>query len=301
MRKATALILILPLFGTAKEPAWFNTSMNNRDITFSPSGDVMLTTIMAPKNLHSLIAMSVKTNGDWSPLEVVPFSGQYPDIEPAFSPDGSYLYFASKRPVPDDEKASWDIWRVSYEQENNSFGEPENLGAPVNSSGNEFYPSLTRDGVLYFTATQEGGLGKEDLYRATPNDTGHFSSVENVGAPVNSEAYEFNAFIDPDENYLIFGSQGRASAIGGGDLYISFNSNGDFQAPVLLPAPINTPKLDYCPTVYDGRFYFTSEQPGTNLPKSMAGMSDWYKSPGNGLGDIYSVHLAQLLEQLSAL
>jgi len=53
--------------------------------------------------------------------------------------------------------------------------------------------------------------------------------------------------------------------------------------------------------VHDGRFYFTSELPGTSLPRNMAGMSHWYASPGNGLGDIYSVDLDQLLEQLSAL
>ncbi len=299
MRSLTLFILLLPLLAGAKEGVWFNTGVNNRDITFSPDGNVMLTTVMAPKNLHSIIVMSVREGDEWSPLEAAPFSGEFPDIEPAFTPDGEFLYFASKRPGTAGEQVSWDIWRVSFSD--GHWGVPENLGSPVNSFGNEFYPSITRDGVLYFTATREGGLGKEDLYRATPNEQGNYTSIENVGPPVNSEAYEFNAFIAEDESYLIFGSQGRASDIGGGDLYISFRKDDEFGEPALLPAPINTTKLDYCPMVYDGRFYFTSELPATDMPSSMAEMLNWYQSPGNGFGDIYSVNMEELLQQLSEL
>ncbi len=301
MFRLIILLLLAPLTTVAKESVWFNSGMNNRDITFSPDGDIMLTTVMAPKNLHSMIAMSIRKDGAWTALEVAPFSGEHPDIEPAFSPDGQFVYFASKRPAAGSEAISWDIWRISYD-DTGSWGEPENLGAPINSPGNEFYPSLTRNGTLYFTATREDSLGKEDLYRAEPDKDGQYRSLENVGAPVNTEAYEFNAFIDPDENYLIFGSQGRGgNEMGGGDLYISFMEDGEFLEPVLLPAPINTTKLDYCPAVFKGRLYFTSEMPRSSIPKDMRDMSDWYQSPENGLGDIFSIEMEQLLSQLSAL
>ena len=301
MKKWLFLILVLPVIGHSKNPVWFNSGMNNRDITFSPAGDVMMTTIVAPKNLHSMILMSRRSGSVWTPLEVAPFSGRHPDIEPAFSPDGNYVYFASRRPLADGSDNGWDIWRAAYDEEALTFSEPENLGSPVNSEGNEFYPSLTRDNVLYFTATLKGGLGKEDLYRAIPDEKSTYPTIENVGAPVNSEAYEFNAFIAEDESYLIFGAQRREGEFGGGDLYISFRRDGRFQEPILLPGPINSEKLDYCPAVYRGRFYFTSELARTARPANSQEMSDWYQSPGNGLGDIYYVDWQELLRQLSEL
>lgn len=276
----------------AKEPLWFNSGMNNRDITFSPDGMLMLTTVVAPKNQFSLIALSTKKNGAWTELEVAPFSGKHPDLEAAFHPDGDWVYFASRRPKPGREGNDWDLWRVSWSGE--YWGTPENLGRHINTTADEFYPSVTRDGTIYFTATREEGLGHEDLY-SSKLEQGQYLHVTNLGEPVNSAAYEFNAFIAPDETYLIFGSQLREGETGGGDLYISMKQATGFSAPRLLPPSINTMRLDYCPTVFNGRFYFTTEQPADIDLGTVQKIADWYQSPGNGLGDIYSVPLADIL------
>lgn len=295
MKRLTLLFLaLLPALAPAASPVWFNSGMNNRDITFSPDGNVLLTTIVAPKQQAAVIAVSVRRNGQWSPLEVAPFSGSHMDIEPAFSVDGDYLYFASRRPKPYRDEVDWDLWRVSFD--GSAWGEPEHLGNTVNTPGDEFYPSLTADGVLYFTATREDTLGREDLYRAPPDEAGAFTTVENVGAPVNTDAYEFNAFIAPDESYLIFGAQRRPGEIGGGDLYISYRENGQFTAPVLLPDTINSARLDYCPTVFEGRLYFTTELSDDISVSSMADMQGLYRSPGNGLGDIYWVEASGIID-----
>lgn len=272
---------------------WFNSGMNNRDITFSPDGDVLLTTIVAPRQQAAIIAVSYKYDDIWSPLKVAPFSGEFMDIEPAFSPDGAYVYFASKRPKPDRAGEDWDLWRVAFDVPD--WGEPEHLGNVVNSEGNEFYPSLTREGKLYFTATREDSLGTEDIYRALPDENGLFKSVENVGAPVNSPAFEFNAFIAPDESYLIFGAQRRPDEIGGGDLYISYREEKLFTEPLLLSAPVNTGRLDYCPTVWQDRLYFTTESQSDTLVKNIVDMEKLYLSPGNGLGDVYWISLEEIL------
>ena len=147
---------------------------------------------------------------------------------------------------------------------------------------------------LQIPATRQDGLGKEDLYRAVATDN-KYTSVENVGAPVNSPAFEFNAFIAPDESYLIFGAQGRNDEVGGGDLYISFRIDGKFEAPRLLSNQINTGRLDYCPTVFEQRLYFTSERVVDRSLSTTEQLAHWYESPGNGLGDIYWVDFDKIL------
>ncbi|MBT7371515.1 MAG: hypothetical protein HN816_12755 [Gammaproteobacteria bacterium] len=268
--------------------------MNNRDITFSPDGTIMLTSIVAPKNLSAIIAISYRRDGKWTALEVAPFSGQHADIEPSFSPDGKAIFFASKRPKPNREGADWDIWQVDYHDGN--WGEPVNPGSPVNTAENEFYPSTTLNGTLYFTSSRSDSLGNEDLYLARLTN-GAYTEVLNIGAPVNSKAWEFNSFIAPDESYLIFGSQGREGEIGGGDLYISYRKEGSFEPPQLLGRQINTTRLDYCPSVHGGRLYFTSELPARLDISSMTKLKSWYESAGNGLGDIYWVDFHDILSE----
>jgi len=287
-----ALVPFQSLQAEEKSPVWFNSGMNNRDITFSPDGNLILTTVVAPKNHFSVIAMSENIDGRWSALETAPFSGEFQDIEAAFHPNGDWVYFASKRPKPDRDGTDWDLWRVSYSSD--GWGEPEHLGDSVNTDKNEFYPSLTKNGTLYFTATREDSLGHEDLYRS-PQSDGRHTLVENVGGPVNSPAYEFNAFIAPDESYLIFGGQLREGEVGGGDLYISHRENGSFKKPALLGSNINTPQLDYCPMVFGDQFYFTSEAPIETDLRSVRNIERWYQSPGNGLGDVYSVPMTDIL------
>jgi Tol biopolymer transport system component len=264
-----------------------SSGLNNRDITFSPDGKTLLTTIMSPKNLFAAIAISHRIDGNWTDLEIAPFSGKYQDIEPMFTPDGKQLFFASRRPKPMSEGNDWDIWRVDYND--GKWSVPTNLGEPINTSGPEFYPSISSNGNLYFTATRDEGMGSEDIYRAI-YDEGRYTHIENIGDGVNTGTYEFNAFIAPDESYLIFGSQRREGEIGGGDLYISKNINGSFQGASMLNSDINSKRLDYCPYVFRGRFYFTSErETPVKGPVDYSTLRRSFSSPGNGLGDIYSI------------
>ncbi|MDZ7685318.1 MAG: hypothetical protein U5O39_10230 [Gammaproteobacteria bacterium] len=117
---------------------------------------------------------------------------------------------------------------------------PVNVGAPINTAGNEFYPSVTASGNLYFTGQRETGAGNEDIFRAVMED-GRWSRIENIGPGVNTEGYEFNAFVAADESYIIFSSQrGRDDELGGGDLYISRKGDsGEFEKATQLSGPIN--------------------------------------------------------------
>jgi len=276
-----------------------NSGLNNRDITISPDGKTLYTSVTSPKNDHAVILESHLKNGRWSEPELAPFSGTYPDIEPMYSPDGEQLFFASKRPKTDLNGTDWDIWFMTSTA--NGWSAPINAGASVNSDGDEFYPSVAANGNLYFTATRADGEGSEDIYVARRNlktiDVIKFEDASPVPGKLNTKTYEFNAFIAPDESYLIFGSQGREDEIGGGDLYISYRqSNGDFGDGVLLPETVNSNKLDYCPYVWQQTFFFTSERRSKlDHIDSAKSMKYKFNSPGNGLGDIYGIELEQVL------
>jgi hypothetical protein len=235
-----------------------STQLNQRDTAWSPEGDGLFYSLWARN--RGVIVTVRRTDGVWSQPEIAPISGIHSDLEPFISPDGKALYFVSKRPlVAGGEEKDWDIW-VARRTET-GWSEPENLGAPVNTERNEFYPSLTRDGTIYFTADgRPDSLGGEDLYRSRLAD-GVYTEPENLGPAVNSPGPEFNSLISPDENWLIFGSV-RQGDHGGGDLYVSFRGDdGSWTEAQSMPSPINTAALDFCPALSpDGKFFFFSSQ-----------------------------------------
>ena len=278
-------------------PGLISDGYNNRDMAISPDGNRIFYSIFLTKRT-SVIMFVQRENGVWNNPVVAQFSGKYSDLEPAFSPDGKRLYFASNRPFKNGDPAKdYDIWYVDLCDA--GWKEPVNLGEPINSEQNEFYPSLTRDGVLYFTAPYEGG---EDIFRSKMIG-GKFNKPKRLDDAVNSPRGEFNALIAPDESYLIFSSYGRDDNLGGGDMYISFRNEDDtWTKAVNLGAPLNSSRMDYCPALSpDGKYlFFSSSRLSKRVSdahlKSFADIDDIQNSPGNGNDDIYWVN-AQILEK----
>ncbi|KAA3622251.1 MAG: hypothetical protein DWQ02_26325 [Bacteroidetes bacterium] len=277
---------------------WFSSQqVNVRDFALSPDGEEIYFTVESFKKNISFIVVSKDNDGDWSQPEIVSFSGQFRDIEPAFSPDGNSLYFASNRPLDDTstKPKDYDIWMVSRENKNAPWSAPKNLGAPVNSEAEEFYPSITTSKNLYFTATLEDTKGREDIYVCEYKD-GHYLPPKSLSKAVNTLAYEFNAWVAPDESLIIFSSYGREDGNGGGDLYYSLkDEQGNWQPSLNFDKPVNSDKLDYCP-FYDLKtkmLYFTSER--TEVQKSYSEKLSFKKflkeisQSANGLGRIYKV------------
>ena len=275
-------------------PAIISTHRNERDITISPPGTEIFYSMVLPTNNLSVIVYLYHDEAFWSDKLTAPFSGQYSDLEPAFSPDGQKLFFVSKRPTGEnDESEDWNIWYVN--KSSDGWSAPEEVGSPVNTDGEEYYPSVSNKGNLYFTASREAGYGKEDIYLSKfQNDS--YGEPVNLGSGINSEKYEFNAFVEPDESYLLFSSFGREDGHGGGDLYISFRINDTTwtDAENLGPA-INSDQLDYCPFVSpDGKYlFFTSHRFDPKITnqrkksyKSLVNLADGIE---NGLGNIYWV------------
>jgi WD40-like Beta Propeller Repeat len=136
--------------------------------------------------------------------QVAPFSGQYSDADPFITADGSKFFFISNRPVSGDgaPKEDLDIWIMTKEGSGWSRP-PVNLGVPVNSKGNKWYPTVAADETLYFGSDCEGGYGQTDIYRSKLID-GKYARRENIGSPISTAADEYEPFIAPDQSFLIF-------------------------------------------------------------------------------------------------
>ena len=275
------------------------TGMNERDITFSPDGSKIVFSVWSG-NAGTLLKTE-KTDRGWTTPEVVPFSGIYSDVEPFITPDGNHLFFASNRPLNiDGASKDYDIWRS--DRVNGAWSAPVNLGAPVNSEEDEFYPTVSSSGTLCLTGKREGQRD-EDIFLCKKSKNGYLAP-ERLSDSVNSRGAEFNALIAPDESFLIFSGWGRKDGMGGGDLYISFRSeNGGWKPAINMGTAVNSQALDYCPALHpDGKaFFFTSRRTPAditqNAERTYENLLHWHQNPQNGNSDIYWMH-ASVIDSL---
>lgn len=273
MHKNTVHFIVTLIFATGfaqkeKKPIvafdFLKTYQNVRDITISKDGKEIYFTIQSPDEQVSKIAFITQHKNKWSKPKLVPFSSAHRDIEPFLSPDGLRLYFASNRPLQDtiSESKDYDIWFVERKNMKDDWSKAINIGSPVNSEKDEFFPSVATNGNLYFTSENNQSLGKDDIFVSKWHNNS-YTNPENLGLNINSEGYEFNAFIAPDESFLIYTCYKRPDSFGSGDLYISYkNDKNEWEKAKNIGNKINSSMMDYCP-FYDTEneiLYFTSKR-----------------------------------------
>jgi hypothetical protein len=268
---------------------------------FSTDGRTFYFVKSTPDMNFWTIVFSQLNGGEWSEPQVAPFSGKYSDADEFITVDGRRMFFISRRPVSaqisPNAAGKLDIWMM--DRTANGWSEPRNLGRPVNSEGSEYFPTLTRDGTLYFGSARSGGKGGVDLYRSRFLN-GSYQEPENLGDAINTTFDEFEPFIAPDESFLIFMAGGRPDGLGGFDLFISYNDHGRWSKAKNLGAPFNSTADELSPRIsFDGKyFYWASSRSVIDKPKSQAWtrstLLSAYHSPGNGLGDIYYVEAGAL-------
>ena len=263
---------------------------------FTPDGKTLYFVRSAPTFNFWTILVSHFKNNQWSTPEVLPISGQYRDADPFITSDGRRFYFISDRPTgAAGEERSLDIWFM--EKTGSGWGAPQNIGAPINSKGNEWYPTVAQDGTLYFGSDRAGGKGRTDIYRSRLVD-GKYTDPENLGDAVNTQYDEFEPYISPDQKFLIFMAQ-RPDGHGGSDLYISYQQGGAWTKPTNLGDKINSSGSEYSPLVTpDGKYFFWASTRSTvsasDKQLTYSDLLNRLRNPGNGLGDIYQIDISSL-------
>ena len=238
--------------------------------TFTPDGGTVVFTKVASGRPLLLMKSSLLASGAWSMPEVLPFSGTYRDLDPAFSPDGRRLYFSSRRPVgpsPADTTSLDDTWYV--ERTDAGWGTPVRAAGAVNSQAVDMYPNVTRRGTLYFDSSRSN---RRMAYRAEALPGGGWADPVLLSLAINGDSGASNLFVDADERYVVFAAQ-RPGGQGGADLHVSWRTPTGWGPAVNLGPTINTPATEFCPFVSpDGKYLFftravprTGAQPERNI------------------------------------
>jgi hypothetical protein len=179
------------------------------------------------------IWLSRRVRDLWGPPEPAPFNSPENDFDPAFTPDGRWLYFFSNRPGG---LGGDDVYRVPVHA--GTFGPVEHLGPEVNSAGDEWAPTPTQDGArLLFASDGRGGAGRHDLFVARATASG-FDAAEPLPGAINTAADEFDAVFLHGGRLIIFS---RSADVQNAPilLHVAFRGNDGYGAGTPLPLTIN--------------------------------------------------------------
>ena len=167
---------------------------------------------------YAQIATSTRSDASWgksTPIEITKDTlSTY--AHPAVSPDGMWLYFVSDMPGG---LGGYDIWRI--QMTSHGLVGLENLGAPINTAGDEMFPTFRPNGDLYFSSNGHPGFGGLDIFVARPQESATNSQVyelEHPGAPLNSQADDFGMTFEGLHNRGYFCSN-RGDARGWDHIY----------------------------------------------------------------------------------
>lgn len=282
-------------------PGIVSNGFNNRDMAMTPDGSEFYFAVNMRNFELSTIVTIHQTRGGWDGPYVPAFARDHnlKFLEPAISPDGSKFFFVASQK---DGKNNNDIWVMNREAE--GWGEPVKLGDTINTAVSETFPSLTNSGTLYFSRVSEDPA-VEHIYRSKLVD-GSYTEAERLPENVNAGKTRFNAFVAPDESYLIVSVYGREDSLGSIDYYIVYrNLQDEWSEPVNLGDRINTAGAqEYSPFVSrDGNYFFFMS---SRLPEdddlnddtySLDGLNKVFNNPQNGNSDIYWID-AGFIEKL---
>jgi hypothetical protein len=237
-------------------PGIVSTSLAERDLAMMPDGSEIYWAVVLGQYEFTTILMSRQVDGVWMEPEIAPccLESEYFHLEPHITPDGAHFMWLTNRPGPGPHNGGQEIWVMDREGE--GWGEPYPLPEIINSAGSEFFPSVTRDGTLYFTRSPAGG-GENRIWRSRRVD-GEYQEPELLPEQVNAGRNRHNAFIHPDEKYLILTILGMDDSFGGGDYYVVFrNARDEWSEPVNLGPRVNTASsFEYSPYLSPDRDFF---------------------------------------------
>lgn len=183
-------------------PNLINTGLYTRDFSMTPDGKEMYFSIMAGR--AAVIMVAYYENEKWNESEIAPFSGskQFFDFEPHVSPNGKQILFLSTRPKKGQEpKPGWAYQNICVvDRTDNGWSEPYEIGIPINTDNNEFFPSLTDNGDLYFNHSVE--FTDVALY-CSKNINGKYIEPKKLSFKNDSNMLLYNATVSRDESFIL--------------------------------------------------------------------------------------------------
>ena len=285
-------------------PGIVSTGLYTRDIAISKDGTEIYFCISEAAATAILVTKLI--NNRWTEPAIAPFSGKgFFDFEPHISPDGTKFFFLSNRPPQGKEaKPGWfyqKIWMMN--RTDTGWSEPQIVEEPISSEDNEFFPSSTNEGTLYFTRSNKEG--KAMIYRSNLENN-KYKKSEIVNIPIPGNGILFNAFVAPNEDYIITCAFNIDSTNIDQDYYISFKkSTCEWSQLIKFGPEINSPG-DNANSAYvspDGKYlFFSSSRKNPSLPKIQSGSSikeiiRTKSVPGYGASAIYWVD-SKIIEKL---
>lgn len=199
-----------------------NTDYDEGSCCFTPDGKEMYLTqcVTDPASPRfAQIVTSPRSDAAWGKVQKLEITQDTLSTyaHPAISPDGEWLYFVSDMPGG---MGGYDIWRVRITP--SGLGGVENLGSPINTPGDEMFPTFRPNGDLYFSSNGHIGMGGLDIYIARIDEKTQQYKIEHPGYPLNSEADDFGMTFEGPHNRGFFSSNRKDGR--GYDHIYSFNN-----------------------------------------------------------------------------
>jgi hypothetical protein len=243
-------------------PGFVSTEYHELNAIFAREGREFYFTRRGIPNTPAAIYVTRRDDHSWTPPQRVNFDERYSAIDLFVTADAQSMVFCSNRPHEADgePRADHDFWIAR--REGDGWGAPRLFAPAALSELQDFYPVVTRSGNLYFNS-QRDGPGTNNIFRASL-EHGVYGPAQPLPAPINSEYREFDAYVSPDEDLIIFSSE-RPGGFGGPDIYVSFPAEtGGWTTPRNLGQAVNSPAAEYGAALSpDGRYlFFTSNRAG---------------------------------------
>ncbi len=200
-------------------PPPVNTDENEGLSSMTRKGDLLVfTRCVAENNKNSLnqLWFSVKKGNVWGEPEKFWFctdSNKF--ASPSISFGGATLLFSSDMAGGQGEN---DIWTSSFDKKEKKWSAPVNLGAEINTAGNDVFPYLHDDGTLYFSSNGHLGMGGLDIFRGEKKGKGEWANVTNLKYPVNSAGDDFGIIFEGAKERGYFSSN-REGTKGSDDIW----------------------------------------------------------------------------------
>ncbi len=285
------------------------TGMSERDVAIAPDGrEIYFGVMTGPVNT---IMVTRLEGGRWTEPVVAPFAAdlRYFHFEPCLSADGKRMLFLTTRPTAGEEtRPGWANQNIfaADRRADGTWSEPYDLGAPINTTGSEFFPSLTRDGTLYYTCGPPRS-GRLRIVRSRLVG-GRYQPPDTLPAAVNGRGTPYNAFVAPDESYLIACVDGRTDGAEPGrpQYFVFFRDPQDRWSEGVCLGKDVSPVGGNAGSAYaspDGKYLFFGSTrsreaaPAPEKPLTLRALRDAQSRAGNGNSDIYWME-ASFLEAL---